>query len=295
MWFRSQHSVELLTRSRSGLERNSQPFAIIAGKPSQRTALITGASSGIGTELAKLFADQGYNLVLIARDRERLLALAAELESRHGITVTAISKDLALPEAPTELLSDLRQRSIHIDVLVNNAGFAMGGEFTCADVSQTVALLHVNVVALTHLTRLLLPGMVARRWGKVLNVASLAAFYPGPLTACYNASKAFVVSFSQALSNELAGTGVTATCLCPGPTETRFAERAGLTRSKAFSANLMSAQAVAEEGFAALMAGKCLVVAGTTNKLRMLPISLMPSRILAHFSRKYHQVAEASS
>src|SRR6185437_8359404 len=143
------------------------------------------------------------------------------------------------PNAPEELLGELRQRSLVIDVLVNNAGFALGGEFGTADVSRTLSLLYVNVVCLTHLTRLLMPGMVTRGRGLILNIASIAGFYPGPLTACYNASKAFVVSFSLAMSNELKGTGVTATCLCPGPTETRFAERAGLSRTKAFSENVM--------------------------------------------------------
>jgi short-subunit dehydrogenase len=281
-----------MPRAKRGLfrENRATPADVTSSSSSVRTALITGASSGIGLELAKIFADRHYNLVLVARDRDRLLALAAELESRHGITVTAISQDLSRPEAPTELLCELRERSIHVDVLVNNAGFAVRGEFGAVDVAQTVALLHVNIVALTHLTRLLLPGMMARRWGKVLNVASIAGFYPGPLTACYNASKAFVVSFSQALSNEMQGAGVSVTCVCPGPTETRFAQRAGLIGTKAFRDHVMAPRAVAETAFDALMAGKPMAIAGLRNKLRMLPIPLVPARILAHFSRKYHEV-----
>lgn len=290
MWFRTHHPVELLPNPRLRRSESGQVGDVEANSPAPRTALVSGASSGIGCDLAKILAENRYNLVLVARDRERLLGLAAELESRHGITVTAIAKDLASPTAPVELLSELRQRSIAVDVLVNNAGFALGGDFSAADVSRTVALLHVNVVSLTHLTRLLVPGMIARNWGRVLNVASIAGFYPGPLTACYNASKAFVVSFSLALSNELKGTGVSITCFCPGPTKTRFAERAGLSGTKAFSENVMESSKVAEAGYAAMMAGKPIAIPGLRNRLRMLTIPLVPPSILAHFSRKYHEV-----
>lgn len=290
MWFRSSHPAELLPYPPRGVFRSTRPVLPAHPSGARRCALITGASSGIGYEMAHILADQEYNLVLVSRDRDRMLALAAELESRHGITVTSIARDLSTPHAPDELMMELRQRAIAPDMLINNAGFAQGGEFAAADASQILSLLHVNVVALTHLTRLILPGMISRQWGRVLNVASIAGFYPGPLTACYNASKAFVISFSQALSNECMGTGVTVTCLCPGPTKTRFAERAGLIGTKAFRNGVMSAADVADIGYAALMAGKPLVVAGVRNKLRMLPIPLVPSKILAHFSRKYHEV-----
>jgi short-subunit dehydrogenase len=290
MWFRANHPDDVLTMPRWGFFRERQAEAVEPRSPSIRTALITGASSGIGCELAKILAAQRHNLVLVARDHTRLLGLSAELESRHGITVTAITCDLASPSAPAELLAELRQRSLVIDVLVNNAGFALGGMFAETETAETVSLLHVNVVALTHLTRLLLPGMVARQSGRVLNVASIAGFYPGPLTACYNASKAFVISFSLAISNELKGTGVTVTALCPGPTRTGFAQRAGLCGTKAFRDNVMDAAAVAHAGYAAMMAGKPLAVTGLRNKLRMIPIPLVPSRMLAHFSRKYHEV-----
>jgi len=295
MWFRAHNPLELLPAPRWRHAHEQSPADGDSASSSPRTALVTGASSGIGRELAKILADHRYNLVLVARDRDQLLTVAAELESRHGITVTAISKDLSSAEAPEELLGELRQRSIVIDVLVNNAGFALGGEFGSADVSRTISLLHVNVVCLTHLTRLLMPGMVARKRGQILNVASIAGFYPGPLTACYNASKAFVVSFSLALANELKGTGVTTTCLCPGPTHSRFAERAGLSRSKAFSENVMESRVVAEIGFSAMMAGKPMAIAGLRNKLRMLTIPLVPARILAHFSRRYHEVRRGNA
>lgn len=303
MWFKTHSPTEIMQNSRWGhssrwglssgwgLWRDRQADLDDLDHPVHRTALITGASSGIGSELARIFARHHQNLVLVARDRARLLALAAELESHYGITVTPITCDLSVPDAAAEVHRELRQRSLTTDILVNNAGFALGGAFTSANADQTVDLLQVNIVALTHLTRLLAPGMVARRWGRILNVASIAAFYPGPLTACYNASKAFVVSLSLALSNELKDTGVSVTCLCPGPTRTRFAQRAGLTSTRAFSENVMDAAAVAESGYAAMMSGKPLAVSGLRNKLRMLPIPLVPNRILAHFSRKYHEVA----
>jgi hypothetical protein len=291
MWFRTIHALQLLPGGHTSFlhdaARSTAPERVRQRGP--RTALITGASGGIGLELARLFAEDHHNLVLVARDREKLLALAAELESRHGITVTTIPKDLAATDAVEQIVADLRQRSIAVDMLVNNAGFATSGPFAQTDAISTVQLLQVNVVALTHLTRVLLPGMVARRSGRILNIASVAAYVPGPLTACYNASKAFVISFSAALANELRDAGVTVTALCPGPTDTHFAERAGLTESKAFSRNVMDAATVARSGYDAMMAGKMLEIPGLRNKLRMLPLPLVPRRVLAHFSRKYHE------
>ena len=291
MWFRTIHALQSTLAAHPGVYRNDAPLLVRPRSRSPRVALITGASSGIGLELARIFALNRHNLVLVARDRNRLLALAAELESRFGITVTAISKDLAAPGASDQILADLRQRSIVIDMLVNNAGFGTSGPFAQTDVGQCLELLQVNVVALTHLTRLVVPGMIARGFGKILNVASIAAFYPGPLTACYNASKAFVVSLSGAMANELRDTGVTVTALCPGPTETGFAQRAGLTHAKAFSKNVMDAGSVARAGYDAMMSGKLICAPGIRNKLRMLPLPLVPARVLAHFSRKYHEMA----
>jgi hypothetical protein len=287
MWFRTIHTFH--SASRSTLLHGDQPRP---RSRNPRTALITGASSGIGLELARIFAEHRHNLVLVARDHEALLALSAELESRHGISVTAIAADLASADSPPQLLSQLQSRSIHVDMLVNNAGFATSGPFDQCDVAACLQLVQVNVVSLTYLTRLLLPGMVERGSGKILNIASIAAFVPGPLTACYNASKAFVVSLSTALSHELRDTGVTVTALCPGPTHTRFAQRAGLTGTKAFSENVMDAAEVARVGFDAMMLGKPLEIPGLRNKMRMLPLPLVPRRVLAHFSRKYHEKGE---
>lgn len=291
MFFREMnHTSTNILHRKSALSRDHSPSCEDDGCPKPLTALITGASSGIGAALAGLLASNGFNLVLIARDHASLLAKAAELESGHGVTATALAGDLGKSNAAAEIERELARRSIHVDVLVNNAGFAIGGEFISTDVQKLIELLNVNIVATAHLTRLLVPGMVSRRWGRVLNVASIAGFYPGPLTAIYNASKACVISLSLALRNELEGTGVSVTCLCPGPTDTGFACRAGLCHTRAFSKHVMGAAEVASIGYQAMMSGKALEICGLHNKLRMLPIPLVPYRVLAHFSRKYHQL-----
>ena len=186
--------------------------------PHPRTVLITGASSGIGREIAITCARQGHRLVLVARRQGTLATLAEELGTTHKTQVDVIACDLAVADASASLVDELRKRQLDVDMLVNNAGFATRGLFAATDVEQTEQLLAVNIVALTTLTRLLLPPMLERRYGRILNVASIAGYFPGPLTATYNASKAFVVSFTEALANELQGTGVSATVLCPGPT-----------------------------------------------------------------------------
>lgn len=258
-------------------------------RPPSQTALITGASCGIGFELARIFASHGYNLVLVSRDRLRLQSMAKELSAKHGVAVEVLAKDLSCPSAPEELFCELRKRSVDVDVLVNNAGFGMKSLFAECDSETVLQLLQVNTIALTHLTRLFLPSMLARGSGKIMNVASLAALVPGPLTAVYNASKAYVLSFSEALVNELQGTGVTVTALCPGPTRTKFEDRAGVANTPAFRGKIMDATTVAEAAFGGLMKGKPVVVPGFKNKLRILPIPWVPRRILAHFSRRYHE------
>ncbi|HEX4795521.1 MAG TPA: SDR family oxidoreductase [Humisphaera sp.] len=288
MWFRAIRSANPMSAGASSLLGD----AMLAHRPRPRhprTVLITGASSGIGLEFARIFADRMHNLVLVSRDPKTLLGISAELERQHGVTVTPLSADLSTADSPDQILAELNDRSIHVDMLVNNAGFAMSGPFAQCDVATCMQLLQVNIVSLTHLTRLLLPPMVQRGFGRILNMASIAAFVPGPLTVCYNASKAFVVSLSTALSHELRDTGVTVTALCPGPTQTRFAERAGLTGTKAFSENVMDPADVARCGFDAMMLGKPLEVPGLRNKMRMLPLPWVPRRVLAHFSKKYHE------
>ena len=251
------------------------------------TVLITGASGGIGAELARLFAAHRHDLVLVARSADKLQALGAELARAHGIQSRAMAADLAAPSAPPRLFEDLRQLGITIDVLVNNAGFGARGAYAEIDYEIEARMIQVNVAALAHLTRLFLPGMLARRSGKVLNVASTAAYVPGPFMAVYYASKAFVLSFSEALAEETHGTGVTVTALIPGPTETGFAATAGNQDTPLFRAGaVMRAAAVARVGFDALMAGKRVAIAGFSNKLTVLSTRLAPRSMLARITRK---------
>lgn len=250
-----------------------------------KTALITGASSGIGYELSKLFAQSGHDLVLVARNGKRLDDLAKELTQRFGVKATALVKDLSAPTATQEIIAELQNRAIHVDFLVNNAGFSVYGEFNETDLPRQLQMIQVNITALTELTKLLLPGMLKRKYGKILNVGSTASFAPGPLAAVYCATKAYVLSFSEALAEELKDTGVTVTVLCPGPTKTEFFDRAKMTDSRIFQGNLMEAYEVAEIGFRALMEGKTTVIAGTTNKLTVFSMRLAPRKIVTRISR----------
>ena len=262
--------------------------ANVMGGHARRTALVTGASGGIGRELAGILAQNGYDLVLVSRCSTELEDLAKKLGGSHVIHAVALSIDLSAGGCSMSLCGELRRRNLEIDVLVNNAGFAIQGEFSATDVAAQLRLLQLNIMSVTHLTHLLLPGMIERGWGRILNVSSIAAFVPGPLMATYNASKSYVLSFSEAIAHEVRGTGVTVTALCPGPTKTRFADRAGLADSKAFQI-VMDAGDVARAGYAGMMKGKSMVIPGMRNKLRKLPLALVPRRVLAHFARKYHE------
>src|SRR5882724_11077920 len=197
-----------------------------------KTALITGASGGIGYDLAKLFARDGYGLVLVARNKQKLDENAPELRKLGSPWVINYATDLAELEAPEELFAYTERASIQVDVLVNNAGYGVHGAFSKTNLDDELEMMQLNMVALTHLTKLYLPQMIARRQGKIMQVASTAAFQSGPFMAVYFASKAYVLSFSEALYEELRGTGVTVTALCPGPTKTGFADRAGMRSTK---------------------------------------------------------------
>lgn len=238
------------------------------------TALITGASSGIGLELARLFAKDGYNLALVARNPTHLENLAKELRSEHQIQVTVIVQDLADPSAPQTIADQLARRSIEVDVLVNNAGTQVYGEFAQAGLERQLDLIQVNLTALVHLTHLLLPNMIRRGRGHILNLGSTGSFAPGPLNAVYCATKAFVLSFSEAIGAELAGTGVTVTTLCPGATNTAFITRHGLQDVRVFR-NAMSPVHVAQLGYRALQSGRPLVVVGFLNQVQVLSFQLM--------------------
>jgi hypothetical protein len=245
-------------------------------------ALITGASGGIGEDLARLIAADGRDLVLLARSAPKLQTLADELSRAHQISATVLSVDLSAPGAADEVARTLAERRLAIDVLINNAGFGTHGDFAREDPAEQSRMLQVNVVALTMLTRLLLPAMIERRRGRVLNVASTAAFQPGPLMAVYYASKAYVLSLSLALSEETAGTGVTVTCLCPGPTRTGFQDRAQMGKSRLFSVtSLMSSADVARAGYDAMMNGRALIVPGVANRIGAQSMRFVPRRIAA--------------
>jgi uncharacterized protein len=251
------------------------------------TVLITGASGGIGEELAHLFAAHRHDLVLVARTGTKLQSLSDELAHAHGIQARVLAADLADPGAPPHIFDTLQLQGVSIDVLVNNAGFGARGAYAEIDYAVEARMIQVNVTALAHLTRLFLPGMLARRNGKILNVASTAAYVPGPFMAVYYASKAFVLSFSEALAEETQGTGVTVTALIPGPTETGFAATAGNQDTPLFRAGaVMSANAVARVGFDGLMAGKRVAIAGVSNKLTVLSTRMAPRSMLARITRK---------
>lgn len=230
------------------------------------TVLITGASGGIGLELSRLFAQDGFALVLVARSGDRLSNLARELAAAHKIQAEPIALDLSLPEAPEVLFAEVARRKITVDILVNNAGFGDSAPFAAGDWEIQRQMLQVNILAVTRLTRLFLPGMVERNQGRILNLGSTASFTPVPGMAVYGATKAFVLSFSEALAAELQGTGVTVTALCPGVTETNFAARAKIGSTLLVRLNSMPAARVARIGHAALMRGRPRTVAGWLNR-----------------------------
>ncbi len=245
-----------------------------------QTALITGASSGIGYELAKLFAADQYNLVLVARSEQKLNELKAQIHASHSAQVMVLPMDLSVPTAPQDLFNAVAQQGMSIDVLVNNAGFGDYGFFVDSNWDRQAQMLQLNIVTLTHLTRLFLPGMVQRKSGRILNLASTASFQPGPLMSVYFATKAYVLSFTEAIANELIGTGVTATALCPGPTESGFQSAASVDDSKMFNHTLPTSAEVAQFGYRALHQGKTVVVHGAKNSLLAFLGRFVPRNVL---------------
>ncbi len=251
--------------------------------------LITGASGGLGEEFARLCAADKSDLVLVARSADALSALAKELTKAHGIHAIVIAADLSDPESIERITKELTKKKLSITMLINNAGFGQYGLFAQSDAESLASMMDLNIKALTMLTRALLPEMIKRKHGRILNVASTAAFPPGPLMAVYYASKAYVLSFSVALSNELKGTGVTATCLCPGPTNTGFAMHAGLKKSRLFRGLLMQADDVARIGYKACLRGKTIIVPGFRNKFLIFGTRLISRPMAASIARRNQQ------
>jgi short-subunit dehydrogenase len=260
----------------------------------RKTALITGASFGIGLELARIFAREGHNLVLVARSADKLRQLASELEKAHGTRSLILAADLSDPGAAAYVLDQTTRANIAVDILVNNAGFGQYGFFVDNDLEECLRQIQLNVTTLTHLTRLYLPEMLARARSegtnaRILNVASTAAFQPGPLMAVYYATKAYVLHFSEAIANELQGTGVTVTCLCPGPTATEFQGRAKITGIRLTTYGTMDARTVAEDGYRGLMAGKPVVISGFKNWLVAQSVRFAPRRLVTAVARKLQE------
>lgn len=254
----------------------------------EKSALITGATSGIGSELAEIMAANGYALALVARDQPRLAGRGRALETQFHVPVKVLAHDLSNPAAPAEIFEQLRRESFPISVLVNNAAFGVFGRFAETDLDREMQLLQVNMGAVVQLTKLFLKPMLQRREGRILNVASTASFQPGPWLSLYSASKAFVYSFSCALSLELKGTGVSVTALCPGGTQTEFQQRAGMEQ-KGGLFRPMSARRVAEIGYKAMLKRRPIVVAGWKNRL-MIEVSrrcptMWTARVAARLNR----------
>lgn len=253
------------------------------GTPS--TALVTGASGGIGEAIARQLASRGADLILVARSADRLHALAGELSQQHGIRAEVIAADLSCPDAGRTLEAEVAARGLQVDLLVNNAGFGGFSEFARQDPQDIGEMIAVNITALTDLTRRFLPPMLERGRGRVLNVASTAGFVPGPLMAVYYATKAYVLSFSEGVNEELRGTGLSVTALCPGPVDTGFQDAASLHESRLMSGltrlAVVDVDTVARIGVEATLRGQGVAVAGGANKLQVSAFRLLPRSVAA--------------
>lgn len=254
-------------------------------------ALVTGASFGIGRELARECARDGYDLIVTARSQEHLDVIAGELRRDTGRDVQVMTLDLAVPGAAKRLFDEVQHRGLAVEMLINNAGFGLVGRFWELDADRQSQMVHLNVTALTDLSRLLGAEMARRRRGYIMNVASTAAFQPGPLMSVYYASKSYVLSFSVALANEARDAGVKVSCLCPGPTASEFAERSGATQTKLFhsGANVMSAADVAARGYRALKTGKPICITGRVNALMAFLTRFAPIPFTAAMARRVQE------
>ena len=250
-----------------------------------KTALITGAAGGIGQELARIHAEKGGDLVLVDRNMESLLNLKGELEGKHKISVHIVLKDLFLPAVPKEIYEELADQKIPVDYLINNAGLGDFGFFADSDWSKQENMINLNIKALTHLTRLFLPDMITRGNGKILNIASTAAFQPGPTMSVYFATKAYVLNFSEAVKNEVRNKGITVTALCPGSTESGF-HAAVMNDRPVKVRKRQPARSVAEYGYEAMMKGTGVVIPGLKNKLMAFSVRFLPRSTVAKMAGK---------
>ena len=263
-----------------------------ANSGARPTALVTGASGGIGRDLAKLLAAGGHDLILVARSVDALEVLAAELRREHGVEAAVVGADLSEPDAAARVATQVEARGQRVDVLVNNAGVGLYGAYLETDGARELQMVQLNVVALTQLTKLLLPAMAARRAGRIMNVASVAAFQPGPYMAVYYATKAYVLSYSEALAEELSGSGVTVTCLCPGVTSTGFQATAQLRGSRLGQRSItMDSATVARAGYDGMMRGKRIVIPGALNKALVQSLRLTPRRLVTRIVRTIQRSA----
>lgn len=255
------------------------------------TALITGASAGIGYELAELFAQHGHNLVLVARSEDKLQSMALKFAIKYKVYTKVIAADLSEHNAPAKVMAQLKQENTTVDVLVNNAGFGYYGAFRESDLQRELDMMQLNMGSLTHLCKLFLEQLPKEQHGKIMNVSSTAAFPPaGPFMAVYYASKAYVQSFSEALASELEDDNVTVTTLCPGPTETNFKEAANLEGSGLFTKQFIAdARSVAKAGYEGMMAGEVVVVPGIHNKLTVLSTRFVPRGVLRNIVKKMQE------
>ena len=252
-------------------------------------AIVTGASSGIGLEFARIFASDNINVVMVSRNEKLLLQKAEEVRIDFGVDVITIAKDLSNSESVVEIYNDIKRRNIEIEYLINNAGFGDVGRLVSTKWEKQKKMIDVNIISLTYLTRLFLPDMMRRGHGRILNVASTAAFQPGPFMSVYYASKAFVLSFSEAIAYEAKGSGVKVTTLCPGPTKSNFQIAASMGNIKLVDRNMASASEVAMYGYKAMLKGKRLVIHGMTNRIVAICVKFLPRSIVMYIVTKLHE------
>ena len=251
-----------------------------------RTALITGTTSGIGYALCEKFAKESTDLILVSRNREKLISQQEDLQSRFGINVWIIAQDLGAPDAAENVYKELLIMNVNVDYLVQNAGFDMSGEFISIDIEEEKEMIRLNIIFVTEFTKLMLPGMVERKSGKILFLGSVVSYVPSALNAVYSATKAYVLFFARAIRTELKGTGVTVTVLCPGATDTGFAKRSGLEGSPAFKRFVMSAEKVADAGYKSMMKGRMKHTPGFYNKFIVFASKVFPASFIDGFALK---------